>query len=254
MQGYFTINKMPKIIFLQNTDSTNSYLANLIKTSEYLDNYYSVCALNQTAGRGIYNSQWHSMPGKNIAISILFYPEMKPQHNFIISMLVSLGICRYLKQKQINPQIKWPNDIYIENKKICGILIENNILASLIKSSIIGIGLNLNQYEFPDSIPNPISIAKIKKRSYSVKEEAQLMRTEIINSLKSANIANIDRIISEYLENLYRYNTIAQFKHNNNIISGKIINVKPDGKLIMEYENKKITEFGFKEIEYVIPK
>lgn len=243
---------MSQIVFLQNIDSTNSYLANLIKTNKQLDNYYSVCALSQTAGRGIYDSIWHSQPGKNINLSILFYPEMKPQHNFIISMLVSLGICRYLKQKHINPKIKWPNDIYVENKKICGILIENNIIATSIKSSIIGIGLNLNQCEFPDNIPNPISIANITKTSYSVEKEAQLVRTEIISTLKNANIENIDSIISEYLKNLYRYNTISQFLHNDSVFSGKIINVKLDGKLIIEYENKNIAEYGFKEIEYLI--
>lgn len=190
--------------------------------------------------------------GKNITFSILFYPNIKPENNFIISMLTSLGICMYLKEKGLSPKIKWPNDIYIGNHKVCGILIENNVSADKIHSSIIGVGFNLNQREFPSDLPNPVSLAYYTGKTYSIKQEAKLLQRDIVEKLKESKFIDYEKIRQNYLKCLYRFNTMSRFKINNEIISARIIDVKYDGKVVIKNSKGKNAEFGFKEIEFVV--
>lgn len=113
----------------------------------------------QTAGRGQRGNSWESRKGENLTFSILFKPEFLPPHKqFLISQVCAVGTYRYLTEKGMPARIKWPNDIYIGNKKICGMLIENSISGDKLSVSIAGIGLNLNQTHFASDAPNPTSL------------------------------------------------------------------------------------------------
>ncbi|MBQ7773428.1 MAG: biotin--[Bacteroidales bacterium] len=129
----------------------------------------------QTAGRGQRGNRWESRKGENLTFSILFKPEFLPPHKqFLISQVCAVGIYRYLAGKGMPASIKWPNDIYIGNKKICGILIENSISGDKLSVSIAGIGLNLNQTQFASDAPNPTSllIETIVRKGYAGRPSA----------------------------------------------------------------------------------
>ena len=149
--------KKTDIIWLEEVDSTNKYIKRKIDT---LDNLSVVSVLSQTEGKGQGDHKWHSEPGKNLLFSILLKnPDIPAADQSIISDTVAESVVRLLERHGIQAWIKPPNDIWVDKKKICGILIEHSLRADRISWTIIGIGLNVNQISFPDDLPNPTSMA-----------------------------------------------------------------------------------------------
>ncbi len=132
------------LLFFDNLSSTNTHLAELLKKKD-LPEGTIVHAGYQSHGKGYYGNQWESEKDKNLLISVLLFPKfLNPKDQFYISMSISLGICDFLLRFITDCSIKWPNDIYVNNDKIAGILIENSVMADQIESTIVGIGLNIN--------------------------------------------------------------------------------------------------------------
>lgn len=142
-----------KIVFIKNLPSTNTYAVSLLKEGDIPEG--TIIYTNfQASGRGQMGNTWESEDGKNLLISIIIFPKMiKPAKQFIISKTVSLGIYDFLRRHINNVLIKWPNDIYVNNDKIAGILIENSLLNDEIESTIVGIGINVNQQKFLCRLP-----------------------------------------------------------------------------------------------------
>ena len=149
------------IINLDETDSTNRYLAQLCDR-EPVSEYTTVRADYQTAGKGQRGNTWESERGKNLLFSFVLYPTfLEARRQFLLSQLTALAVTEALELWTDNIRIKWPNDIYWKEKKICGLLIENELSAEGIARSIIGIGLNVNQEIFHSDAPNPVSLRQI---------------------------------------------------------------------------------------------
>lgn len=156
------------IIWLDSIDSTNDEARRRILT---LDNLSVLSALEQTGGRGQRENKWHSAPNQNLTFSIVLKnPPVKAADQFCISEITAVTLVNFLSEYGIEADIKWPNDIYVSGKKICGILIENSLKGQTIDWTIIGIGLNVNQFNFPVDLPNPTSmcICAQKKSPYSL--------------------------------------------------------------------------------------
>lgn len=150
------MTKKYDIMWLEEVDSTNKYVKRHIDT---LDNLSVVTVLSQTSGRGQGDHKWHSEPGSNLLFSILLKdPEIPANRQSEISDLVSNSVVKLLEKHGIEAWIKPPNDIWVRDKKICGILIEHSLRSGRISWSIIGVGLNVNQTVFPDDLPNPTSM------------------------------------------------------------------------------------------------
>ena len=148
-----------RIIHLDTVGSTSSYLASLGAEAAHGT---VVMAREQTAGRGQRGNSWEAEPGMNITLSLMLHPKgLPPARQFVISRAVSLAIVGMLDKYVDDVTIKWPNDIYIGDRKICGILIENTITGSTINRCIVGIGLNVNQTEFRSDAPNPVSLCQL---------------------------------------------------------------------------------------------
>ena len=146
-----------EIVHITETDSTNQWVK-----SHRGDHPFCVMADYQTAGRGCGTNRWESERGKNLLFSLLLHPKQIPaSKQFHISMAISLSIIEALGQHVADLSIKWPNDIYWRNGKIAGILIENTLKGNIIKDSIIGVGLNVNQRHFISDAPNPVSMRQI---------------------------------------------------------------------------------------------
>lgn len=185
------------IKWLETVDSTNSELRRNIDST---DNLSVIAAECQNAGRGQGDHTWFASPGKNLTFSILYrFPAgssftLKASQARTITEITTLAIRDYLGKKGISARIKWPNDIWIENRKICGILIENTLDKDRIATSIVGIGLNVNETGWPESLPNPVSMKDLTGEEYSVRDELAALHKEICR--RYAQIATPDGRLS----------------------------------------------------------
>ena len=160
---------MSQITWHKSLKSTNTELREHI--SEY-DNLSVVATVEQSAGRRQGDHSWYASPGKNLTFSIVFKPErLNAADALYLSRITTLSLLSYLKNKGVEARIKWPNDIWVGEKKICGILIENILNAQWVESSIIGIGLNLNEENWPEELPNPVSLHELTGKLYDIKAE-----------------------------------------------------------------------------------
>ena len=250
------------ITTLESTKSTNSYLHELIDSKKenfeesiktVIPEFYSVSTNNQTNGRGQKENIWISEPEKNILLSTIIYPTIKAEDQFLINMAITLGILDFCKKiiDSKSLSIKWPNDIYYQNKKLGGVLIEHTIVGDSILYSIIGVGLNINQIEFNKSLPNPISVSQITKQNYNIDKCVRDLLSEIIVRYNDG-LSNIKSLKNDYLQELYRFEEPHSYVISNKPVSAKITGVNQYGMLCLtDNEGKKI-ECGFKEVSFVI--
>ena len=171
------------IIWLKVTDSTNDEARRRISE---LDNLSVVAAMEQTAGRGQGDHSWTSEPGENLTFTLVLkappLPSVSTSELLLLTQLVTRALREYLLSKGVDTRIKWPNDLYAGDKKIAGILIENILDGRQLRSSLIGIGLNLNQERFPADLPNPVSLRQLTGRHYDLAAELRALREELKKS------------------------------------------------------------------------
>jgi BirA family transcriptional regulator, biotin operon repressor / biotin---[acetyl-CoA-carboxylase] ligase len=240
------------IVILDMIDSTNSYGINLLKNQKVEEGTVIISSF-QSKGRGNAQNIWESEKGKNLTFSIILYPEfLELSNQFIISKAISLGIVDFLKLYIDNVCIKWPNDIYVSDKKIAGILIENFIRDSKFEKTIVGIGINMNQLIFKSDAPNPVSLKNITGTNYDLNECLQLVLDLIDNRyqmLKSYD--GINKTNHEYIDLLYKFGVFSNFEFSSQKFSAKITGVDDSGKLMLIDENNNSLVFGFKEVKFI---
>lgn len=248
------LSKDRVVIILDKTSSTNSELKQLQK-KEKLPEGSIVMAEYQTHGRGQAGNTWFSDKGCNLLFSFILYPKLiAANKQFIISRIVSLAIKKVLDRYIDNISIKWPNDIYWKDKKIAGMLIENSLMGQKINSSIIGIGLNVNQDGFPKDLPNPVSMKMITRNEYSRDELLSFFLSEFNLLYQSLQNGGDEKVIeSDYMRNLYRRDDYHWFEDSNERYKGRIIDVLPSGHLVIEtLNNKEERIYAFKEVSFVL--
>jgi BirA family transcriptional regulator, biotin operon repressor / biotin---[acetyl-CoA-carboxylase] ligase len=242
---------MIETIHIHETSSTNSYLGQLIKEKP-LDEGSMVYADFQTQGRGVSTNVWESEKAKNLLCSILLRPTFVPiKQQFIISQVVSLAITDVLRTYSTAISIKWPNDIYWNDKKIAGILIENNLQNGLLATCIIGIGLNVNQETFHSSAPNPISLIHITNTTYHIATFATSIRNAIFERYIQLLKGKINDIQKEYTERLYRSTGVYVYEDEKGAFNASIHQVTPDGYLELKRENGNHQRYAFKEVRFI---
>ena len=169
-----------QILWLETADSTNHVLRERMAE---LDNLSVIAAREQTAGRGQGTHTWFSTPGENLTFSILYrfgaVGTLAASDALLITQVTTLALRDYLLGHGVQARIKWPNDIWVEDRKICGILIENILEGGLVRESIVGIGLNVNETGWPDGLPNPVSMCELTGRRYSPEKELPALHKEI---------------------------------------------------------------------------
>lgn len=238
--------------FLPEINSTNTYLSGLLRTISLPEG--SVIRTDyQTAGRGQKSAVWESEAGKNLLLSFLFYPSfVSPKDVFLLNKTFSLGIYDFIeKWLQNSVTIKWPNDIYWKNKKVCGILIENTINASTISHSIIGMGININQRHFSADLINPVSFFQIKNNEYNLEELFNSLCSCLevrYLQLKNDDIKTIDK---DYQSALFSFGEWKNYESAGIRFEGCILGVDENGKLMIETEKGDVRKFDLKEVKYV---
>lgn len=244
---------MPLIIHLvDEIDSTNNYMKSLLLKQKVKEGTI-VSADFQTGGRGQRGNGWMSENGKNLLFSIVLYPDaVKANEQFLISQVISLAVADFLRKYTDGITIKWPNDIYWREKKICGILIENAIEGDQIKESVCGIGINLNQESFDSSLPNPVSLKQITGEYYKQSIMLGEVRELLFSYYEQLRRGEIQIIAENYRDSLFRKTGYHLFNDNTNDFIARIKNVAPDGTLILETESGDERRFAFKEVRYVL--
>jgi BirA family biotin operon repressor/biotin-[acetyl-CoA-carboxylase] ligase len=236
-------------IIVEEAVSTNALAKELLQKKELTAPFFAQANF-QSGGRGQHLKTWESKPNENLLFSLVLKPHnISIENQFAISKAVAVGILEVLQQNISNVSIKWPNDIYIGNKKVAGILIENIISGTNIEHCIIGIGLNVNQTEFSKDLPNPISLKQILSKDINISN----IRDEIIDRIFS-RITNSNYSNDVYLKNLYRKGELGQFKEKNGeVFLGVILGINTIGQLTLRVENNQHKEFHNSEIEYILP-
>lgn len=260
-----------KKIWLQSIDSTNCEAQ---RRMPELDNMSVIAAKFQTAGKGQRGNRWISSPGENLMFSIVLkfgengLPEIKASEQFIVTELITLAVTDYLDSKGVETKIKWPNDIYCKDRKICGILIENAVREGYLHSSIIGAGLNLNQTVFPDDIPNPTSLilestglynetpagTPVKAVHYDTENELDLL-LNYFEKYYNIFVTNRTYLLKElYLNKMYRKDEEHQFidTSNGKTFKGTIAGIADNSCLVVKHAGGDVHQYAFKEIAYII--
>lgn len=229
------------------------------------------CAGYQSAGRGQRGNRWLSAPGDNLMFSVLFKPHgLKAVDQFVVSQVCSVGVVRYLRGKGLDSvMIKWPNDIYIGNRKVCGMLIENALKGDTLAVCVAGIGLNLNQRVFPPELPNPVSLILAMESQnplgghimpFSIREELLVLLDEIFRLYRGiGEDGHVPGLDDEYGSLLYRKGVLSLFEETEYYtggeirrFAGKIIGVEREtARLLVEHEDGRVAKYYFKEIRYL---
>ena len=244
-----------KITHFKTLESTNQYLQNLLNEGVDIVNNIVVTDF-QTSGKGQGKNVWQSEDGKNLLFSVaLDMSFLKAENQFLLTQMVSVTMINVLKKylPEESLFIKWPNDIYFKDKKIAGILIKNEIKGMMMGTSIIGIGLNVNQTTFDENLPNPISMKTITGNDF----ELETILNDICFELRAlsyepyGNTNSQQPIANSYTDKLYRYNQWASYEHEGAVKEMMIIGYDQFGRLILKEKNDREVVCDLKEISFV---
>ena len=243
-----------KITHFKTLDSTNQYLQNLLNEgADIADNI--VVTDFQTSGKGQGKNVWQSEDGKNLLFSIaLDMSFLKAEKQFLLTQIVSVTMINVLKKylPEESLFIKWPNDIYFNDKKIAGILIKNEIKGMMMGTSIIGIGLNVNQTSFDENLPNPISMKMITGNDFDLAELLSAISYQLSANSQQPTANSQQPTANSYIKHLYRYKQWASYEHEGSVKEMMIIGYDQFGRLILKEKNDHEVVCDLKEISFKV--
>ena len=241
------------LLSFRELDSTNNYALSLLSKNKPSEGTV-ISAWKQSDGRGQIGNYWESEAGKNITVSIVLYPSfVTVQEQFVLNQVISLGVVDFLSAKiDRGLRVKWPNDIYVGDKKIAGILIQNSLSQSKIQSSIAGIGINVNQAVFRSNAPNPTSLGLETSSAYELEELLPQLCKAIETRYLEIRSQNFEKVRSDYLNCLYRFQEDALYQRTGTkeVFSGKIVGLTKTGRLILDTKKGEAI-FSLKEIKFL---
>ena len=238
-------------IYLQQTPSTNDFAADRLAINGPKEDI-CIYTYNQSAGRGQIGRSWYGDTNNNIACSYIKHFNSFPvQQQFYLNMAFSLAIHDLISSYVHQPvRIKWPNDLYVNDKKIAGLLIQNLLRSDMITNSILGVGININTLEFPEDLPNPTSLSLECRKEFELLDVVKALSLCIQGRLNNFQ-TNLSEVSKEYVSLMYRKDQVSPFLKNGELITGKIKGVLEEGHLVLEIDGKD-QHFGFRELNYVI--
>jgi BirA family biotin operon repressor/biotin-[acetyl-CoA-carboxylase] ligase len=249
-----------KVIKLDAIESTNEYAGKLLQNDNSVIEGTIVWAIDQTNGKGQRGSLWHSESGKNLTFSLILRPDfINIENQFLLSKVVSLGIKDFLEnllhvnmaENNFKVHVKWPNDIYVGSKKIGGILIENNVREARLVSSIVGVGININQTSFSKELNNPVSFQLLTGLDIDLEEALEAVLATINIRYQQLRSNKIEEINSDYLRALYQFGNFVNYLVNNKRVTCKIVDVNKNGALQLEKKDGDIISCDYKEVVFI---
>lgn len=242
------------VITLQSVGSTNEYLKGELSKSTPFAEGTAIMAVEQTAGRGQQGAKWETAAGENLTFSVLLKPVfLLPTHQFRLTVAISLAIAEWLGSLlPVEVKIKWPNDLYVGNKKIGGILIENILKGNTWKAAIIGIGVNVNQVVFPDQIRHRVSsIKQILQKDNDIPGLLSDLCFYLDQEYAALRNGQHATQLTRYRQKLYRYGELHPFLIDGIQVDGVLRGVTDGGRLQLDF-NGHVVDFDIKEVAFVI--
>ncbi len=242
-----------KIIRLPETESTNSYAIRML-SQQRPENGSVIIADHQTKGKGQDFNSWESEKGMNLTFSLILYPEFTADQQFIFNKAISLSICDFLKAELPGHAItiKWPNDIYINDKKVCGILIQNSVTGKKLDYVVVGIGLNVNQTAFMSNAPNPVSLHMITGKEYNLEVVLAKLLKSIVLRYEKLNSKTNYTIETDYHKALYRLLEWHEYVVKKTKIKARITGTSEFGQLLLETETGEALVCDLQEVKFVL--
>jgi BirA family biotin operon repressor/biotin-[acetyl-CoA-carboxylase] ligase len=243
------------IINLDEIESTNTYATNLLKEIPVADGTL-IFTNKQTKGRGQVGNTWQAESGKNLTFSLVLHPGFLPaDKQFYLSKITSLAVfgllTEFLDSSLYDIKIKWPNDILVNKQKIAGILIENILRTNYLQSSVIGVGININQLNFVGITKQATSLAALLHKEFALKELLHLFCKHFEVLYLTLKQGNFTKINQAYLQHLYRFNEWANYHASNETFNAKITRIEENGLLVLSNQQNKMLAFNFKEVAFV---
>jgi BirA family biotin operon repressor/biotin-[acetyl-CoA-carboxylase] ligase len=236
-------------IILQSTDSTNNYAMGLVQHGMAQDGCV-VFAHHQTAGKGQRGRSWISEPNQNITLSIVLEPPLALHQQFILSMFTAHCVCEWLeKEVDIDMQIKWPNDLYWRDRKAGGVLIENQIQGQNWQFAVVGIGINLNQVEFPTDSGRPVSLRQITGKSFDPLEMSYRLCDVLQRNSPLLDTAQTGKLVENYNKRLYKKGELVKIRHHHTLFETRIVGVDAHGQLHTQDVIER--DFAFGTVEWI---
>lgn len=236
-----------EVIEYDEVSSTNT-IAEAMPLKELKDKMV-ILTWRQTQGRGQAANRWESEPGKNISMTVVFRPEhLEAGKQFAVSMVIALGCLDFVKRYVKGGTIKWPNDIYVGDQKIAGILIEHRVAGACIQSSLCGVGININQTVFLSDAPNPVSLWQLTQRKLSL----QKVLEELLDCIgqRYAGIGDYAALEQDFRKNMYRADGFFEWEDAKGPFCAAIVGIDEYGQLILKDTAGKQRLYAFKEVKY----
>ncbi len=229
--------------------STNDHAISLLRQGPLLEGTL-IYAIDQQNGRGQRGNEWHSAPGKNCTISIVLQPRMERlDAHFYLNKAVAVALCDTIRQWLPEARLKWPNDIYVGDRKIAGVLIENLFSGKKIKHSVLGIGVNVNQRTFGDGLARATSIVNETGQELDLQAFIASLCKHIEVRYLSFLDGQFEVLQGDYLRRLYRYEEVHLYQTKEGKLLAKIVDVNEQGQLVLQSDLGQ-TAYNFKELAY----
>lgn len=254
------------IEFVEEIKSTNTELMQRASSGTLLPHLFTLCTFRQTAGRGQRGNGWESEPDKNISFTtVLDSSQLPAERLWQLSMLASVSVAEALRTYGLAAEVKWPNDIYVGDLKICGILIENVLLGNRICCSLAGIGVNVNQEVFVSNAPNPTSMKLLSGREFDKKEVLSRILSEM-ERLWPLVLDDSHTLHERFMQLLYRREGLWRWREAAPSVAPMMIareedasdflasieGVSEQGQLLLRREDGSLSAYSFKEVKYII--
>lgn len=247
--------RINKRILLVSVDSTNNEARRRLDNNDELPEISVIIADEQTSGRGQRGNSWEAEAGKNLLFSIVCHPDfLKASEQFVLSQAIALAVALTVNEVVVTDEcrVKWPNDIYIGNKKVSGTLIECDLRGSNIETCIIGTGININQEVFHSDAPNPVSMAQIAGKEFDREAILSQILGRFITIYDVIRQGDADAVRRLYKVWLYRKSGFYKYADANGEFLAEIADVEKTGHLVLRLENGELRRYEFKDVKIVI--
>ena len=238
------------LIVLESIPSTNDFCMKLVLEKQ-LPEGAVVWAKEQTAGRGQRCKSWKSSLGEGLTFSVLLHPKTDLRYQFSLNKAIAVGLCEGLKNMGVNAEIKWPNDIYVGHHKLLGVLIENNLRGDQLQHSVVGVGINVNQLQFDEALPNPVSLRQLLDKKLDI----DVVLADLCYALERYYLhfkaGHFSKINADYHQLLYRKGEQHQFLIDGKSIKGQVEGVDELGKIKLLTADG-VAVYAMGEVEFVI--
>ncbi len=247
--------KVSDMQFVANAKSTNLLLSEMaaaeVAAGGSLPPFFALYTDYQSQGRGMGRNRWFSSRGENLLVSFYVKPPLPAARQFLFNQYFSIVTAAFLEQFVPEVRIKWPNDLYVNGKKVAGILIEHSVCGDRLQYTVAGIGINVNQPSFPPDIPHPTSLLLETGTRHDTAALLQAYRQTLLDHLPDLSTENAEALYAHYMQRLYRLREFGHYRVHDEVLYAAITDIDAYGRLVLDDDHGNSHVCGFKEVTFL---